>query len=43
LGDPNDKADLLAGLRLVLLDEISLYRRIRARGDLPTALGRIIY
>ena len=39
----NDKADLLAGLRLILLDEMSLYRRIRARGDLPTALGRIIY
>jgi hypothetical protein len=35
-------ADLLAGLRLVLLDEVSLYRQIRSRGDLPTALGSII-
>ena len=34
----NGKAHLLTGLRTVWLDEHLLYRRIRERGELPTAL-----
>ncbi len=37
------KVRLLTGLRLVLLDEVSLYRKIRATGVLPTALDSILY
>jgi hypothetical protein len=39
----NDKGHLLAGLRTVWLDELSLYRRIRELGELPTALGWTAY
>jgi hypothetical protein len=37
------KAQLLAGLRLVLLNEVFLYRQIRAAGELPTALDSTVY
>jgi hypothetical protein len=39
----SDKAHLLEGLRLVFVDDVSLYRQIRAQGVLPTALDSIIY
>ena len=36
----NGKAHLLTGLRTVWLDELSLYRKIRELGELPTALDQ---
>jgi hypothetical protein len=39
----NDKTDLLDGLRTIWVDELLLYRRIRALGELPTALDRTAY
>jgi hypothetical protein len=37
------KAQLLTGIRLVLLDEVRLYRQIRRTGILPTALDSILH
>ena len=39
----NDKTDLLDGLRTIWVDELLLYRRIRALGELPTALDSTAY
>jgi hypothetical protein len=39
----NGKAHLLTGLRTVWLDELLLYRRITALGELPTALEQTAY
>ena len=34
----NQKSAVLSGLRTAWLDELALYRRLRALGELPTAL-----
>ena len=39
----NQKGALLTGLRTVWLDELALYRRLRALGELPTALDQTAY
>src|SRR3979490_232098 len=39
----NQKGPLLAGLRTVWLDELALYRQLRALGELPTALDQTAY
>ena len=39
----NQKGALLTGLRTVCLDELALYRRLRALGALPTALDQTAY
>ena len=37
------RQDLVEGLRIAALDEISLYRRVSALGTLPTTLDRLAY
>ena len=39
----NQKGALLTGLRTVWIDELALYRRLRALGELPTALDQTAY
>jgi hypothetical protein len=39
----NQKGAVLAGLRTVWLDELALYRRLKAAGELPTALDQAAY
>ena len=39
----NQKGALLTGVRTVCLDELALYRRLRALGALPTALDQTAY
>jgi hypothetical protein len=39
----NQKGSLLTGLRTVWIDELSLYRHLRALVDLPTALDQTAY
>ena len=39
----NQKSAVLSGLRTAWLDELALYRRLRALGELPTALDHTVY
>ena len=39
----NQKGALLTGLRTVWIDELALYRRLSALGELPTALDQTAY
>ena len=39
----NGRTDILEGLRIAALDEVSLYRKLSAAGPLPTCLDRLAY
>jgi hypothetical protein len=39
----NGRTDILEGLRVAALDEVSLYRKLSAAGPLPTCLDRLAY